>query len=225
MSGAVKTAAMSPLVRELFERLLPLCRAEAVSQQSATDILRAVLDVNRMIETARTLRWQTDISVPANAVPNDLRPMTAEEFKKAHESLRSAVLSMYPPKGNRRRGATRLLVFDVQVTALGVRVRAGRRFELLVVSPRSIPWIVLQRIFWLYGDQLRRCQECDTLFIRTRRQTYCSESCSQRARSRRWYRAHTEEARGRRRESYVRERKRQNPNLLIGSRRKKPTKD
>ena len=51
-------------------------------------------------------------------------------------------------------------------------------------------WLAVLEIIEQCGPQLRQCEECKTLFLRKQRQTYCSEACSQRVRSRRWYKKH-----------------------------------
>jgi hypothetical protein len=51
-------------------------------------------------------------------------------------------------------------------------------------------WLAVLEIIEQCGPQLRQCEECKTLFLRNKRQTYCSEACSQRVRSRKWYKKH-----------------------------------
>ena len=51
-------------------------------------------------------------------------------------------------------------------------------------------WLAVSEIIEQCGPHLRQCEECKTVFLRNKRQTYCSEGCSQRVRSRKWYKKH-----------------------------------
>jgi hypothetical protein len=58
-------------------------------------------------------------------------------------------------------------------------------------------WVVVWALVLRYGTQLRRCEArqgagtCGRLFLRTRRQLFCSQTCAQRERARRWYERHS----------------------------------
>jgi hypothetical protein len=61
-----------------------------------------------------------------------------------------------------------------------------------------------------FAADLRRCEECRAVFLRNKRQQYCSSRCSQRVRSRKHYAAHSEEVLDRRHDAhYAAKRKRQ----------------
>jgi hypothetical protein len=62
-------------------------------------------------------------------------------------------------------------------------------------------WLAVSEIIEQCGPQLRQCEECKTLFLRNKRQTYCSEACSQRVRSRKWYKKHGKESQNDRRQA------------------------
>ena len=59
-----------------------------------------------------------------------------------------------------------------------------------------------------FGSGIAECaaKDCSTLFIRIRRQRYCSESCSRQVRSKVWYARHTKDKRRKLREAYHRRR-------------------
>jgi hypothetical protein len=65
-------------------------------------------------------------------------------------------------------------------------------------------WLALAAALEEFGERISRCEasDCARLFLRVRRQAYCSAECSQRVRSRRWYQAHATEARAQRRNTY-----------------------
>ena len=68
-------------------------------------------------------------------------------------------------------------------------------------------WLAIATLLEECGEQIARCLApgCTQLFLRNRRQEYCSRSCSQKVRSSTWYEAHREDAKERRRQSYRRE--------------------
>ena len=53
-------------------------------------------------------------------------------------------------------------------------------------------WFAVAEIIGKCGPRLRQCEECKTLFVKTGRQAYCREACSQKVRSRKWYKDHGE---------------------------------
>ena len=97
-----------------------------------------------------------------------------------------------------------LLVQEVGAHRVVLLVR-GRQVERTALSewPNTF-WIAVLAILETGGHRLARClrPECCPVFVRMRRQQYCSPRCSQIMRSRRWYAAHRPEAQRRRREAY-----------------------
>ncbi len=72
----------------------------------------------------------------------------------------------------------------------------------------DILWLAIIALLQEHGTKIRRCgartgaTRCGTLFLRSRRQTFCSKACSQRERARRWYERHGSEVRRQRRAAY-----------------------
>jgi hypothetical protein len=67
-------------------------------------------------------------------------------------------------------------------------------------------WLGVVMILERDGDRIRRCGECHKLFaIRTRRQEYCSDSCSLRGRQRKWIKTHPDETKKRRAAAYAKQ--------------------
>jgi hypothetical protein len=62
-------------------------------------------------------------------------------------------------------------------------------------------WLATSEILVEGGHRLWRCINCERLFIKRKRQAYCSPRCSQKVRSERWYRGHMDEARRKQREA------------------------
>lgn len=84
-------------------------------------------------------------------------------------------------------------------------------------------WLAVSEILVEGGHRLWRCINCERLFIKRKKQAYCSPRCSQKVRSERWYRGHTDKARRKQREA--RKQKKRNemgfPNLKVGRSNKK----
>ena len=73
---------------------------------------------------------------------------------------------------------------------------------------RHLRWLAIAALLEEFGAQIIRCEapECTHLFLRNRRQQYCSRPCSQRVRSTKWYNEHRETAKERRRQVYKQQR-------------------
>jgi len=67
-----------------------------------------------------------------------------------------------------------------------------RLFQVVEAAWPDTIWIVIMSLLEEFGGQLRRCPSCPEkrLFVKSRRQAYCSPACSQRTRSARWYTRH-----------------------------------
>jgi hypothetical protein len=81
-------------------------------------------------------------------------------------------------------------------------------------------WFVVADILRAEGQRLRCCEVCGNIFARTGRKQYCSTSCGQRLRSRKFYRAHQEDIREQRHETYKKRRRSTQPKAKIKRRRR-----
>jgi hypothetical protein len=66
----------------------------------------------------------------------------------------------------------------------------------------SIPALFLETLFWLIvscPDRIRRCPECERLFVRIRKQEYCSRTCVNRVNKRDWRKAQEAKAKAQKR--------------------------
>ncbi len=79
--------------------------------------------------------------------------------------------------------------------AIGYYLRAGWP---------DIFWLAVADLLRIHGDSIRQCpkQDCGKVFIRTKRQDYCSTQCSQSARSKKHYATHREKRKKERRAWY-----------------------
>ncbi len=160
-----------------------------------------------LLESLHRRAWFNDSRViPRNR--RERRPHASATFvQQVHRELQRALRALFPVDDHRHwerrvwrpplRGQHRQLVMHYHRRVMSM-TEAG--------WPDTV-WMTLMSWFEEYGSRIRHCAVCAErrLFIKERRQQYCSKRCSQRARSARWYRRHHEEALERRHERYVRQ--------------------
>jgi hypothetical protein len=66
----------------------------------------------------------------------------------------------------------------------------GKFRRMFLGDMENMFWPAVAEILENDGFLLRRCEECNTIFLKTKRQQYCSRKCSQRVRTRKWNAAH-----------------------------------
>jgi CGNR zinc finger protein len=95
-------------------------------------------------------------------------------------------------------------VGPLMITDLQVHRGNGRTFPYTAGPWPVAFWFAIAAVIESGSPYLRRCTgvECGKLFVRTKRQAYCSKACGQRTRSRRFYEAHREEVSEQRHEQY-----------------------
>jgi hypothetical protein len=86
-------------------------------------------------------------------------------------------------------------------TACRTREGADRVVDELV--KQHVEFITVEEIRYEDNNVMRcKAETCSNLFVRVRRQLYCSKSCAQKVRSKVWYARHGEEKRRKNREAY-----------------------
>jgi hypothetical protein len=125
--------------------------------------------------------WPTESPQPEEYAPEDFRALQAE----VRDLLAVVVASrptneIWPYKPIQVSGAA------PHVSSLPA-AQPGRHFVSFQGATRDL---FLLRILRLLGQVntagLRRCPECDTVFLRNRNQAYCSRTCVNRVTQRRW---------------------------------------
>lgn len=154
--------------------------------------------------------------------------VTDSQLKKFHNAVTTALLQLFPPSGNGTWPIPATLA-KTQLDRMVIHetVMKGRKTQERVYSWVSrtfsacwpdIFFVRVAEMFLTFGSLVARCSECQTLFLRTRRQAYCSRRCSQKARSNRWYKAHREQAKLKRRVRYATEIRKTYPHAKIQGR-------
>jgi hypothetical protein len=84
------------------------------------------------------------------------------------------------------------------------RFKSGAVEYVIRAGWPDIFWLAVADLLRIYGDRIRQCQRvsCGKIFIRTKRQDYCSAQCSQSARSKKYYVANRAKATKKRRDRY-----------------------
>lgn len=70
-------------------------------------------------------------------------------------------------------------------------------------------WLIIAECLKIFGSRLRRCKECDTVYLKIKKQKYCSSKCSQRVMARNFYKRHKEEIKAERRKAYLEEKRKE----------------
>ena len=145
------------------------------------------------------LRWSSPAGVLSSGPTR--RDVTPAALRALQRTLATKLDGLVPTSGN---PAVSLLEQELGAHRVVLMV-CGRQVERTVFAEwPNVFWIAVLAILEDGGHRLARClrPECCRVFVRIRRQQYCSPRCSQIMRSRRWYAAHRPEARSRRREAY-----------------------
>jgi len=136
-----------------------------------------------------------------------------KELGFAQSRLREGLDALMPPDPQREPQEWFLSMGESEVILVREGSAISRRFA--PAGPQAELWLGVSSLFERYGTSIRRCPECKTLFLRSRRQEYCSSRCSQKVRSRRWYATHREEALEKRHDAYKTSVKREHPRAKV----------
>ena len=141
------------------------------------------------------------------------KPVTLKQIKNIQQKLRDCLTHLMPediPENEHGEIVVRKWEIPVSINKLqmsrpdfrvrpkghstkdqGGRSPIGKFRRTFLGDSENMFWPALAEILENDGFLLRRCEECNTIFLKTKRQQYCSRKCSQRARNRRWYKTHS----------------------------------
>lgn len=148
------------------------------------------------------------------------RTATATDIADAQSQLRSKLEYLFPTDGSTPRT---MATWTVGPSEIGLLWKEDRLVRVAVPQhcQQDSLWYSAQALLAEYGSRLSRCarSECRRLFVRTKRQNYCSPACSQRTRAAKYYAAHHDDISDQRRAKYVAIIQRRLPGARVGSRR------
>jgi hypothetical protein len=141
-----------------------------------------------------------------------LRRLRLGELRAMQRTLQRVFNGLWPAAATTTTPAADL---PVQTSGIDLtRVGGGQVVSIARAAWPATVWWAVTSLLEQYGARIRRCPAlrgatpCGRLFLRTRRQAFCSKTCAQRDRSRAWYGAHRAAAQQRRRDSYQRAKER-----------------
>ena len=152
--------------------------------------------------------------------PPRRRKLTKQQTRAFHAQLRDCLDSLF------RNDTTDYLgkrwFSSASVKTQGVVREYGRVHRLYLVDERHSLWTGVLGLLERFGADIRQCEACPMLFLRARRQRYCSARCSQRSRFKAWYAGENREAvLEKRRAKYAKQQKaRHGPNVKITGRKR-----
>ena len=146
----------------------------------------------------------------AHVVPPDLIGPTPQvsriRIRAVHRELRRGLSALFPAD-DARFWERRTWHPPIQAHRPALFRQHRRVSQVIQASWPDTVWITVMSLLETFGTGIRRCAICPEhrLFVKRKRQEYCSPRCSQRARSARWYRRHRALARRRQRAAYERQ--------------------
>ena len=158
------------------------------------------------------------------------RRLTRAQVCDIHTRLRQACDALFPVDEGHADAATVFIPVNIQHVGLrrsrvgmaqqkarAKRSEAGKISRVYGAAWPDWLWLAIAAALEEFGPRIMRCTapDCSRLFLRNRRQAYCSTACSQRVRSKLWYDTHRAEAQKRRRESYEHDVQKKSPTLRV----------
>ena len=190
-----------------LEWLLTFAETPIGTDSGAADRVRPGLMTFQQVPLSGLLLKDTQ------AIRDRLRHLTVHDLATVQQQIANLVETVWPRDPTRTDRSSILLppahvdrLFWTGVGKHGVLART----VVAARWPASFWWAVIL-LLEQYSGRIRRCQarqgstRCGRLFVRTRRQTFCSKACARRELARRWYEAHRAEAQRRRRATYARQ--------------------
>ena len=130
-------------------------------------------------------------------IPQEQRADTQAALRACFGQLVSGAAFAWAPPVN-----------TIEITHLGIeRTLRGTVERNCTLKYPGAFWFAVVEVLRLAGSLVRRCAHCPKLYVRSGRMDYCSQACSQRARSAKWYAAHQKEALERKHQAYKRKAK------------------
>lgn len=130
-----------------------------------------------------------------------LRRLSRAEICQLHARLRGLLDTLKPIGGSSGKIPYEMLPARVQIC---VASDSRRVWSVDVAEWPDTFWLSIRSLLSRFGERVIRCQNprCQHVFLRMRRQAFCSPACSQRVRSRDWYERHRDEVLKRRKQAY-----------------------
>ncbi len=151
----------------------------------------------------KVLRTKRELKAVQQKIQKGLRELFPEEMPPIDDQMRE----WHPPQSSVKFYLLRILPHgwprsrSRKSTSRWERATSPKRFYK--ADWPALLWNALCDLIEECGPRLRRCPQCKKLFLRTKRQAYCSKPCSQRVRSEKFYFAHREDIKEKRRRAYA----------------------
>ena len=157
-------------------------------------------------QTDEVIELRNDVSIFRKQVPR----LDKAEILVIHEWLRSVFEVVRPPHVRKEDIELPYIPYwreDDPASAPRKRryiTEDFKRLSAVQLKARDLHQEVLEQFLEEYGPRIVRCQvvTCDKLFVRHRRQLYCSLTCQQKVQSAAWYQRHKEAISKRKRQRY-----------------------
>jgi hypothetical protein len=193
---------------ELMQRLVLFAEAD-LGELRYGDVKRLLVDILR--------QGPTTGAGSAAAGVEAWRPLQAEGFRQEVRSFFHALAA--DPVRDRNADRSEESVLKIAALRFQTVAAPGGPAIELAGAARDVLWFQILDLLRGVGiRRIRRCSGCPRLFVRTGRQDHCTPACSQRCRSRRFYRENRERISESRHEAYKRKRRRSQPGVRVARR-------
>jgi hypothetical protein len=193
----------------LMQRLVSFAEAD-LGELRYGDVKRLLVDI------LQDGRMTTGVGNAAAGV-EAWRPLQTEGFRQEVRSFFHALAA--DEEGERDVDRTEESVLKLAALRFHAVAASGGPAIELTGAARDVLWFQILDLLRAVGiRRIRRCSGCPRLFVRTGRQEHCTPACSQRSRSRRFYRENRARISEARHEAYKRKRRRSQPGVPVARR-------
>lgn len=148
-------------------------------------------------------------------------PMSKEEVLDIQKTMRDCFTSILSEKGEWTLPGLPQGAFIARTSAGRGKYSIHRHF--MAEFPYTL-WFAIAEWLEALGDRFKGCPECKYPFVAVRRQAYCSDKCSQRVRTRKWYSEHRQEVSEKRHQVYIEQVRKKHPKAKVQRRVRSTTK-
>ena len=189
--GALLAFAQADLEGLKPDRLRPVRKtiADVVGQASHA---RSVVRVSRLLHLKR---WRLKIEEDLAWADDDafIRSRTCKRLVRLQTTLNEYLAALFPVGGfgDRPGGTIELPVRDTHLHIQRGNAGSAAPVEVFFVAEewQDAFWLSTAGLLAQFGSAVRRCPTCATIFVRNRKQEYCSIRCERKKRNAKYYRS------------------------------------
>ena len=201
--------------REALERLQDLVDFSASALETLNDARRSSRQLDRVRWFRRDASQFPELKLPTMPLGHPPRRSEGSSTRPSKHWFQYSDLT-------RLARPTTYSDFPITAEWIGITVNKGKFRRFIGGDWPSSYWLRVIDLLEEAGPMLVRCGHCNALLIKRGRKEYCSKKCSQKVRSNNWYINNRELACERRREAYVKFKRKTQPKAKVGRHARRP---